>query len=58
MNRDQILLKFMLALVSNPNIHTKDDVKFDRYEEHYADITFEAKRLTDQFINAAADFTV
>ena len=48
----------MLALVSNPNIHTKDDVKFDRYKDHYADITFEAKRLTDQFINAAADFAV
>ena len=45
------MLKFMLALVSNPNIHTKDDAKFDRYKEHYADIAFEAERLADQFVN-------
>lgn len=48
----------MLALVSNPNIHTKDDVKFDRYKEHYADIAFEAERLADKFLHVTADLAV
>jgi hypothetical protein len=55
MNKDEIVLKFMLALVSNPNIHAASDVRFDRYMEHYADIAFEAERLADKFLEVTAE---
>jgi hypothetical protein len=55
MNKDDIVLKFMLALVSNPNIHAASDVRFNRYMEHYADIAFEAERLADKFLEVTAE---
>jgi hypothetical protein len=57
MPRDtEILLQFMLALVSNPDIHKKEDVRGEHYKEHYEDIAFEANRLTKQYIVTAAEY--
>jgi hypothetical protein len=48
--RNELVLKFMLALASNPKIHNPDAVKM---EEHYIDIWYDATKLTDAYLNCA-----
>ena len=53
--RKEIVLKFMVALASNENIHKKSDVSNGNQTEHYVDVFTDAEKLADIYIELIKD---